>query len=131
MSYCRFSSNDWQCDLYCYMTEGGFMVHIASTRTVFKEKLPAIVKLEMDANGLPTKDYTERLWHRHREVQRIKSESDSVPIGLPYDGQNFFADNIYDFKNTIKMLIDAGYRGTDTLLEAIEEELNRVEDNNE
>jgi hypothetical protein len=34
MSYCRWSSMDFTCDIYAYESDGGFVVHVASGRFV-------------------------------------------------------------------------------------------------
>lgn len=42
MSYCRFSSDDYQCDVYVYQDgNGGWTTHVAGSRYLFKEPLPA------------------------------------------------------------------------------------------
>lgn len=41
MSYCRWSSNDFQCDLYCYEDiNGGWTTHIAGSKLIPREPLP-------------------------------------------------------------------------------------------
>ena len=37
MSYCRWSSDDFQCDVYVYESvAGGFVTHVAANRVVFR-----------------------------------------------------------------------------------------------
>lgn len=44
MSYCRWSSDDWQCDVYVYEdTEGFWSTHVASRKKVPSVELPARV----------------------------------------------------------------------------------------
>lgn len=40
MSYCRWSSDDYQCDVYVYESDRGFETHVAARRRVFKVPLP-------------------------------------------------------------------------------------------
>jgi hypothetical protein len=37
MSYCRWSSDDYQCDVYVYEGEYGFVIHVAGRRRIFTE----------------------------------------------------------------------------------------------
>ena len=49
MSYCRFSSDDYQCDVYCYASVSGYYVtHVASNRPVLDGTLPPAVPWEKD-----------------------------------------------------------------------------------
>lgn len=41
MSYCRWSSDDWQCDVYVYAdANGGWTCHVADRRRIFDETYP-------------------------------------------------------------------------------------------
>lgn len=41
MSYCRFSTDDYQCDVYVYEDVGGWWsTHVAGNRPVYAEPLP-------------------------------------------------------------------------------------------
>lgn len=37
MSFCRWSSDDWACDVYAYESEEGFIIHVA---TAEKAEIP-------------------------------------------------------------------------------------------
>src|SRR5687767_6611694 len=44
MSYCRWSTDDFQCDLYCYEdVSGGFTTHVAGRRKIWDAPLPTQV----------------------------------------------------------------------------------------
>lgn len=73
MAYCRFSSDDWLSDVYTYETEYGFVTHVAATRYVGVENVPAA--------------YGERVEWLER--------AEAVEIGLPHDGKTF-CDNTPD-----------------------------------
>lgn len=51
MSYCRWSSDDYQCDIYAYEAEDGFVVHVASSRKRFIEPLPEPISPSQDFDG--------------------------------------------------------------------------------
>lgn len=82
MSYCRWSSDDFQCDVYAYESvHGGFMVHVASNRVVFSEPLPEIVPLEMER--------LSEFVARHQKVMAMVGAAERRKIGLPHDGADF------------------------------------------
>lgn len=102
MSYCRWSTDDFQCDLYVYAdVDGGWSIHVAKTRPVYKEPLPPALPL--------TPENVMALYDRHRRVSELLKEADHVPIGLPHDGWSF--DGCRDATvATLKKLRDLGYR---------------------
>lgn len=65
MSYCRFSSDDFQCDVYAYEdVSGGWTVHVASRRVdLTGVELPA--KVPFDSN------HVDAWIARHEEVSTI------------------------------------------------------------
>ena len=81
MSYCRFSSDDFVCDVYVYEHCHGFWaIHVACNRVVPCEPMPLSLTDENDVNA----------WcNRIKEVSRIVDASEREPIGLPEDGETF------------------------------------------
>jgi len=82
MSYCRWSTNDFQCDVYVYEdVAGGWTTHVANNRVKYAEPLPPHVPFDgenMDA------------WlERHNKVMEMVHNATRVPIGGPSDGQTF------------------------------------------
>lgn len=119
MSYCRFSSDDFQSDLYCYEDcAGGFTTHVAGIRYVFKEPLPPVIILN-DAN-------MKEWWERHQKVQSMIDEADRVPIGLPYDAETFNDPDLQSFLDRILYLKSLGYRVPEGVIETIKEEMGEV-----
>lgn len=120
MSYCRFSTDDFQCDLYCYESEGGYMTHVAGNRVVFKEVLPPEIDWEVDMEGYLA---------RHNKIMSMVDKADRVAITLPHVGETFCDTTLEEFKDTLLMLKDAGYRFPDYVFERIEEEMEELHDN--
>lgn len=84
MSYCRWSSNDFDCDVYCYESSSGYEIHVANRRCVFAEPLPPLVPYEPENPQWPTQ------WvERSRKVSEMVERATWVPIGLPFDGKSF------------------------------------------
>ena len=103
MSYCRFSSDDFQCDCYCYGESiGGYVIHVAGRRAIFKDPLPPPIMLD--------KDNTQEWWARHKKVSKMLEKAELRPLGLPHDGQTLHADTPGEAADTLEMLRKEGYR---------------------
>ena len=118
MSLCRWSSNNYQCDLYCYEdTSGGYTTHVANSRhaNLPKVSLDDVMKADGDA--------------QQRELLKIYQQwaadldQEMIPLGLPYDGQSFNDPDLESFLARVTMLRDAGYRVPDYVFEAIKEDM--------
>lgn len=97
MSYCRWSTDDFKCDLYAY--EGDkYYIHVAANR----HTIPYDEMKELD--------WDER--YKHME-----------PIGLPCDGETFGFETLQEFKNKFLELRKMGYRFPDRVLGRIQEEI--------
>lgn len=114
MSYCRFSTDDFQCDVYVYeASTGGYQVYVASNRTDLIEPLPPPITL---AGGV-------RLWlERYAKVQDIRRRSPSRPIGLSRDGESFNPQAPGETAELLRSLRDEGYRIPAEVIEALRAE---------
>jgi hypothetical protein len=113
MSYCRFSSDDYQCDVYCYADVcGGFRTHVASVRFVLSGKLPPPVDKS---------DITAWL-ARHRAVTVLVKDCERVDIGLPYDGEVFNDDTAQEAADRLEMLKSTGYNVPQYAIDALRDE---------
>lgn len=80
MSYCRWSSDDFDCDVYVYEdTAGGWTTHVAGMR------------VSIDRSGLPPEDAdVVGSWiGRYQAVMDLVQFAGRQPIGLPHDGETF------------------------------------------
>ncbi len=111
MSYCRWSSDNWACDLYCYESDWGFVTHVAGQKHTGE-----IPPIDWSLKGADlAASYSANL----KAVQ----DSDMAPIGLAHDGASFTDGTLEAFKARLLMLREAGYRFPDEVLVAIEEEI--------
>jgi hypothetical protein len=118
MSYCRWSTNSFGCDLYCYDdVAGGHTIHVASSRRV---SVPT-VELKVGADNKPT-NLTEYMDEISRCVEKI---------GLPYDGTTLRCATREEFLDTLKELRRVGYRFPDTVIEAVQAEIDSGEPEND
>ena len=115
MSYCRWSSDDFQCDVYCYESVyGGFETHVAGLRRVFKEPLPPEVPFE--------KEHLEAFVARRQKIMAMCEESTLVKIGLPCDGKDFIDDDAGSCAARLMDLKSMGYRVPQYAIDALFEE---------
>lgn len=82
MSYCRWSSDDFQCDLYIYRSMDGYVTHVAGGRRTFNVELPPPVSIVYD--GVDAWVERDNILH-----ELIDHHSEVLPIGLPLDGEDF------------------------------------------
>lgn len=118
MSYCRWSTNDFQCDLYIFDVGYGISINIAGNRVKFSEPLPEKVAFDIENLG----PYTDR----DREVSRIVQNSERENINLPYAGEAFVLSP-EETINFLHELRELGYRFPDYVIETIQEEIDEEE----
>lgn len=101
MSYCRFSSDDYQCEVYCYeQVGGGFVTHVASNRYV--GEVPKAIPLNHPS--------TEEIMSAHRDQMEWLRTASSIAIGLPHDGCCFVDDSAGECADRLESLRNDGYR---------------------
>lgn len=115
MSYCRWSSDDFQSDVYVYESwTGEFVVHVAGNRVKFQEALPPAVELRLD-------NLNEWL-ARDGVVRAALERAKRVPIGLPHDGASFARPTASSTADLLEELRAMGYHVPQHALDALREE---------
>lgn len=119
MSYCRWSSDNFKCDVYAYESDMGFMIHLASNKIV---------------GEMPPQDYDLLLKKDKESIdlfvanEKIRSAwmktCERVAIGLRYDGQSFICGSLHEFYDRMINLREIGYRFPDYVLETILDEID-------
>lgn len=96
MSYCRWSSMDFGCDLYVYEAEDGIAILVASNRVV---------------GDVPKISWTspELLHSTYEEQMEFLEIAERKPIGLRYDGDSYYGLTKENACAMIKLLGDSGY----------------------
>lgn len=109
MSYCRWSSDNFDCDIYAYESvHNCYTIHVARNR------------ITSDVIPLDFRKPNQENIRAHREsMNNVVHEN----IGLPFDGQSFDEPDLESFKERLLELRAAGYRFPDYVLEEIDEEL--------
>lgn len=113
MSYCRFSDDDFLCDVYVYESvHGGIMIHVAGTRYVFdRSVLPEYVSL-MDGD-------VEKYMQRYEILMGLIKNSARVSIGYEHDGKEFMCGDEIEAAETLKMLRECGYNVPQSAIDAL------------
>ena len=119
MSYCRWSSDRHQCDVYVYEGYEGYVCHIAGRKIVNLSEAPKDVGSILDFKEEDRHIWMEnhRAWMKWLETEAIRED-----IGLEFDGETFSTDTATDMGNQLKMLQDMGYRVPNYVIEALWEE---------
>jgi hypothetical protein len=123
MSYCRWSSDDYRCDLYCYEdVHGGYTTHVASSRYDWEPPTPSPYSAE-GMKALMKKpggsDWAEASKAYHDKLQAAPL----TPINLPFDGQSFNDPDLISFRQRLTDLRSAGYRFPQDVLDTVDEEI--------
>lgn len=120
MSYCRWSSDNWKCDVYCYEdVSGGWTTHVAASK---RKGVP-------EAN-FPEEDTEEgkAKWAAEMKAKMdFLKDAPLIPIGLPHYGESFNDGSLEAFKARLTMLKGVGYNVPPYVFETIDDEIN---DNN-
>lgn len=111
MSYCRWGSDDWKCDLYCYhSTHGDYITHVAGRRHI----------------GVPENPYkiaSKKWWLFHQKQMDFLKTAELKKIGLPYDGESFSDPDLESFLERVNCLKETGYHLSFFVFESIELDL--------
>jgi len=118
MSYCRWSSDNWRCDLYCYEdVSGGITTHVASNRVV-GEVPEALLSLLLNGKS-------EEFLVAHRKQMAFLETAKREIIGLPYDGESFNDPDYQSFLERLVYLREVGYNFPDHVIEEVKEDIVR------
>lgn len=112
MSYCRFSSDDWSCDIYCYEGCDGFVTHVSGNRVVGDiPKCPAL-----------TRDSIEAYMVAHKAQMEFLSKCKRANIGLPHDGESFDDPDADACADRLESLRAMGYNVPQYAIDTLREE---------
>jgi hypothetical protein len=114
VSFCRWSSDDFCCDVYCYESAlGGFDTHVASHKYLGDiPKLPDITTVTNE----------EFLESYQKQTEFLKT-AQVAPLGLPFDGECFNDETISELKERLVKLKECGYRIPDYVFQTIDDEI--------
>ena len=113
MSYCRWSSDNFKCDVYCYEdVMGGYTTHVANSKPV--GDLP-----EMPSINMPKEEWK----NKYKEYREAFDKVENEKIGLRHDGETFNDETLEDFLDRLLYLKEVGYHIPDYVFDDIREEI--------
>jgi len=119
MSYCRWSTDNYSCDIYAYEScFDGFEINVASYK--YKGCVPK-VDYKLIASG-DTSKFSEQYAAQLKYLETCGTRS----IGLKYDGETFSCDTLEEMKDILIMLVNEGYSLPDYVLNDIDEEIKEL-----
>lgn len=119
MSYCRFSSDSFRCDLYVYAdVTGGYTTHVAAYKYPDDPDRP--LELTFTKENVDSGAWLES--HQKLMAWLEANEDRMQPIGGPYAGESFNDATIEECKARLLMLREAGYRFPDYVLDKLDDE---------
>lgn len=118
MSYCRWSTDNFGCDLYCYAdVRGGYTTHVAGNKAIGDVPRVDMVGL-LNGSASP-----EEVAKQHAAQHEFLMNCERRPLGLPHDGQSFNDPDLESFLARLLSLRAAGYRFPDYVLDSVREEI--------
>lgn len=112
MAYCRWSSDNFQCDVYVYEdVKGGWTTHVAGSRRKYLYTLPP---------GLP--DDAEPLAAFKRWKLVMNAQHDLIGIDLPHAGETFNDPTPWACAQRLKELKSIGFNVPDGVIQELEAE---------
>lgn len=116
MSFCRWSSDNFKSDVYCYENvSGAWTTHVAGNRIISPlPDMPGIDVLMADQ---------ERYAKLHAEHMAALNAAERESIGLPHDCETFNDAGPAEMAERLKYLQGLGYRVPAHVFEALAEEV--------
>jgi hypothetical protein len=118
MSYCRFSTDSFDSDVYVYEDGHGFMTHIATHRYMNKNPRP----IEPGVTNISI----EELLKYNNDINKWVTHSKLVGIGLKFDGKTHCHETAKECADNLMRLRDMGYHVPQSAIDRL-----RAEENNE
>ena len=117
MSICRFSSDDFTCDLYCYQSDGGFFIHVAANRYV--GECPKVDWAGFHSKQISAVEFTGQF---NRQLTWLQT-CDRADIALPHAGKTLVEPTLEAFRDRLIELRDLGFRFPVEVLKEVDAEI--------
>jgi len=119
VSYCRFSTDNFGCDVYCYVNDAGaFVTIVAAVRFVGDSPIPVIAPIEEWGLAVSFNEVARQMDER----QAWMDGAERAPIGLWFDGEEFVDATAGEAAERLEMLRAAGYRVPQRAIDVLREE---------
>lgn len=119
MSYCRWSSDNFKCDVYAYESDFGYEIHIASNRIV---GIPPETNYDLLKSGseIDLQLFVDQEKKRSEWLKNCEREE----INLPLVGESFTMPDLESFLFKMIEIKEIGYHIPDWVFNEIKEEIN-------
>lgn len=131
MSYCRWSSDGHNCDVYVYESEYGYVCHVAARKIINLHEAPHVpsffnynTPLDGKISDSDIQDFIikNRAWMEWLDKSAIREN-----IGLEHDGETFSSDEPGDMAEILIMLKQMGYQVPQYAIDSLLEEQSEVD----
>jgi hypothetical protein len=117
MSYCRWSSDDFMCDLYCYQSDVAYVTHVAQRRPYIRPfPAPRLTLLDKRFGFIR---WRMQNWLHGLTLSLIPRRT----LTLPHAGESFYDGDITAFYWRLVHLRSLGYQFPSYVLAAVTEEM--------
>lgn len=114
MAYCRWSSDNWKSDVYCYENvSGAWTTHVAGRK--HRGEIPPLGNI----GSMSAEEFQEA----YRRQNEALDKAELVPIGLPFDGQSFDDEGPEGMLARLRELKSVGYHIPEYVFGVLEEEI--------
>lgn len=119
MSYCRWSSDQFRSDIYCYESNHGFVIHVAANRLVSDQPRP-----ECQASNVSIDDprWVELSMNDWSAICAWADAARPEPITLEHAGEQFVEATAGECADRLRQLRELGYHVPQYALDALDEE---------
>lgn len=126
MSYCRWSSDDFRCDVYVYHDVGGWwQIFVAEKRVDYREPLPDTVPVPV---GYPPEhENWVKFWERCDKVSKMREKAGMVNIGGEYDAESIRCASPGECAGWLVRIMEAGYCVPEYAIKALQEEQREID----
>lgn len=124
MSYCRWSSDSFRCDIYCYADiGGGWTIHVAGRRRIMPDDLrDPLFQPGVWGNDMSTEKIA-KLMEGHNKFNEELDKCEFEEIKTPSAGLSFSLSTLEETIEKMKELKAEGLNVPDYAIEELEEEL--------
>lgn len=125
MSYCRWSSDGFACDVYVYEdVMGGFTCHVARSKIVNLHEAPEEPKMPSDFGIVSdNNDWIPEYMEKSKlRSEWLENHAIRENIGLEFDGKTFNTESATSMANELTMLKNMGYQVPQYAIDSLYEE---------
>ena len=120
MSFCRFSSDDFQCDFYAYESNSGYELYVAARRAEWD---PPLSPFTPEAIQLPFSEWKQA----HEDYFKKLREAPRLEIRHPAAGSHQIFPSLQALRDRIAELASEGLRAPEWLIPELDAEITEQE----